>query len=108
MTVTQHEAVDVILRDGSTLRLHEPGDADREALVRFFEGVCPPQLVPGVSREPSGGRASREPVLDPDWVEREDLLASVTEDGVARTVALANYVKAARSKERRGCLRRGR
>ena len=31
--------VDVILRDGSTLRLRAPGEADRQALVRFFEGL---------------------------------------------------------------------
>ena len=30
------EAVDVVLRDGGTLRLRPPGPADREALVAFF------------------------------------------------------------------------
>ena len=38
------EALDVILRDGGTLRLRAPGEADRDALVRFFEGLSPRSL----------------------------------------------------------------
>ena len=38
-TTVAIEAVDVILRDGSTLRLRPPGEADRKPLVEFFEGL---------------------------------------------------------------------
>ena len=36
MAVAQNEAIDVILRDGSTLRLRAPVESDREALLRFY------------------------------------------------------------------------
>ena len=33
--------LDVILRDGQTLRLRAPGVADRDALVAFLEALSP-------------------------------------------------------------------
>src|SRR6187431_297320 len=87
------EALDVILRDGGTLRLRAPREADRDALVRFFEGLSPRSLFLRFHGTPRVDGHLVEPVLDPDWVERGSLLASVTEDGVDRIVALANYVR---------------
>jgi acetate---CoA ligase (ADP-forming) len=91
--VTRHEAVDVILRDGSTLRLREPRAADRDGLVRFFEDLSPRSLYLRFHGTPRVDARLVEPVLEPDWVERGALLASVTEDGEDRIVALANYVR---------------
>ena len=87
------EALDVILRDGGTLRLRAPREADRDALVRFFEDLSPRSLFLRFHGTPRVDEHLAEPVLDPDWVERGSLLASVTEDGVDRIVALANYVR---------------
>ena len=87
------EALDVILRDGGTLRLRSPGEADSDALVRFFEALSPRSLYLRFHGTPRVDEHLVEPVLDPDWIERGALLASVTEDGVDRIVALANYVR---------------
>ena len=87
------QTLDVILRDGRTLRLREPGEADRETLVRFFEALSPHSLYQRFHGTPRVDERLAEPVLDPDWVERGALLASVTEDGAERIVALANYVR---------------
>ena len=93
MIVTRHEAVDVILRDGGTLRLREPEEADRDGLVRFFEALSARSLYLRFHGTPRVDAHLVEPVLEPDWVERGALLASVTEDGEDRIVALANYVR---------------
>jgi acetyl coenzyme A synthetase (ADP forming)-like protein len=93
MTVSQHEAVDVILRDGSTLRLREPGEPDRDGLVRFFEALSERSLYLRFHGIPRVDAHLVEPVLEPDWVECGALLASVAEDGEDRIVALANYVR---------------
>jgi acetyl coenzyme A synthetase (ADP forming)-like protein len=93
MTATWHEAVDVILRDGGTLRLREPRDADRAALVRFFEELSPRSLFLRFHGVPRVDAHLVDPVLEPDWVERGALLASVAENGEDRVVALANYVR---------------
>jgi acetyl coenzyme A synthetase (ADP forming)-like protein len=87
------QSLDVILRDGGTLRLREPSERDREALVCFFEALSPHSLYQRFHGSPRADEHLAEPVLDPDWVERGALLASVTEDGVDRIVALANYVR---------------
>src|SRR6187551_872915 len=93
MTVAQHEAVDVILRDGGTLRLREPGESDRGGLVRFFEELSQRSLFLRFHGIPRVDARLVEPVLDPDWAERGALLAAVAEDGEDRIVALANYVR---------------
>ena len=92
-TAVSADAVDVILRDGSTLRLHPPGVADRQALVRFFEGLSERSLYLRFHGRPTVDERLVEPVLDPDWVDRGALAGSVTEVGADRIVALANYVR---------------
>ena len=76
MTATWHEAVDVILRDGGTLRLREPRNADRDALVRFFEELSPRSLFLRFHGVPRVDSHLVDPVLEPDWDERGALLAS--------------------------------
>ena len=93
MTATSHEAVDVILRDGGTLRLREPSDADRDGLLRFFEELSQRSLFLRFHGIPRVDDHLVDPVLDSDWDERGALLASVAEDGEDTIVALANYVR---------------
>ncbi|MEX2613237.1 MAG: GNAT family N-acetyltransferase [Gaiellaceae bacterium] len=92
-TTVAADAVDVILRDGGTLRLHSPGEADRQALVRFFEGLSERSLYLRFHGRPTVDERLVDPVLDPDWVDRGALAGSVTEGGEDRIVALANYVR---------------
>jgi acetyl coenzyme A synthetase (ADP forming)-like protein len=87
------EAVDVILREGSTLRLRPPEEADRQSLVRFFEGLSERSLYLRFHGVPTVDERLVEPVLDPDWVDRGALTGSVVEEGEERIVALANYVR---------------
>ena len=87
------DAVDVILRDGSTLRLHSPGQADRQALVHFFEALSERSLYLRFHGLPTVDERLVDPVLDPDWVDRGALAGSVIEAGEDRIVALANYVR---------------
>ncbi len=89
------DAVDVILRDGTTLRLRPPHAGDVPALVEFFAALSPNSLYQrfhGFRRiEPS----LVEPLVDPDWLERGALVASLNDDatGVEQIVAAGNYVR---------------
>ena len=82
-------ATDVILRDGSTLRLRPPAAEDAEALLEFFSSLSEHSRYLRFHGFPLLGPKLVEPVLDPDWQERGALLGS--HDG--RIVALANWVR---------------
>jgi acetyl coenzyme A synthetase (ADP forming)-like protein len=90
-TVASHagEITDVILRDGSTLRLRPPDAEDADAVVDFFSGLSEHSLYLRFHGFPALGSKLVEPVLDPDWRERGTLIGSL--DG--RIVALANWVR---------------
>jgi RimJ/RimL family protein N-acetyltransferase len=87
------ETVDVILRDGSTLRLRAPHEYDRQALVRFFEQLSERSLYLRFHGRPTIDERLVDPVVDPDWIDRGALIGTVIESGVERVVALANYVR---------------
>lgn len=82
-------ATDVILRDGSTLRLRPPAAEDADALLEFFSNLSEHSRYLRFHGFPALGPKLVEPVLDPDWQERGALLGS--HDG--RIVALANWVR---------------
>ena len=82
-------ATDVILRDGSTLRLRPPAAEDADALLEFFSNLSEHSRYLRFHGFPALGPKLVEPVLDPDWHERGALLGS--HDG--RIVALANWVR---------------
>ena len=80
---------DVVLKDGSTMRLRAPTREDDGALLGFLQGLSDQSLYQRFHGHPQVGDKLVEPVLDPDWVERGALLGTHEE----RVVALANYVR---------------
>jgi len=86
-------AVDVILRDGSTMRLRAPERDDREALIRFFAQMSDQSLYRRFHGHPLVDAHLVEPDLEPDWSERGSLLGSAAGDDGERVVALASYVR---------------
>jgi acetyl coenzyme A synthetase (ADP forming)-like protein len=87
------ERFDVILRDGSTLRLRPPGAADRDAVVAFFEALSPESLYQRFHGHPAVTPALAERFLDPDWHELGSLIGSIGEGDEERIVALGSYAR---------------
>jgi RimJ/RimL family protein N-acetyltransferase/predicted CoA-binding protein len=93
MTTLDAQPVDVILRDGSTLRLRPPRGSDRDALLAFFTSLSPRSLYLRFHGMPQVDERLVDPVLDPTWVEDGALVGSVSEGGEERIVGIANYVR---------------
>jgi acetyl coenzyme A synthetase (ADP forming)-like protein len=89
MATVAPEATDVILRDGSTLRLRAPVAEDADALLEFFSGLSDQSRYLRFHGFAAVGSMLVEPVLEPDWQERGALLGTL--DG--RVAALANWVR---------------
>jgi acetyl coenzyme A synthetase (ADP forming)-like protein len=87
------DSVDVILRDGSTLRLRPPRREDAASVLGFFEGLSERSLYLRFHGLPVLGPKLVEPLLEPDWNERGALLATFAEDGGERVVALGSYAR---------------
>jgi acetyl coenzyme A synthetase (ADP forming)-like protein len=81
--------VDVILRDGSTLRLQAPSTADVHALVTFFERLSPRSRYLRFHGALTANEKLVQTFVDPDWEARGSLAA--THDG--GIVALASYAR---------------
>ncbi|HKA27285.1 MAG TPA: GNAT family N-acetyltransferase, partial [Gaiellaceae bacterium] len=89
---TDHQAaaaVDVILRDGSTLRLRAPMRGDAGALAEFFNGLSERSFYLRFH----GVRAVDDELirhfLDPDWNDRGVLVGELDD----RIVAVAEYMR---------------
>jgi acetate---CoA ligase (ADP-forming) len=80
---------DVVLRDGSTMRLRPPVAADAADLVALFGGLSDQSLYLRFHGRPTIDDALVTPVLDPDWTERGALVGSSS----GQIVALASYVR---------------
>jgi acetate---CoA ligase (ADP-forming) len=80
---------DVVLRDGSTMRLRPPGREDAHRLLAFFQDLSDRSLYLRFHGHPAVDERLVAPVLDPDWAER-GALVGMSED---RIVAVANYVR---------------
>jgi acetyl coenzyme A synthetase (ADP forming)-like protein len=93
MTPTTIDAVDVILRDGGTMRLEPPAAADADALVDFFAGLSERSLFLRFHGYRRVDPTLVEPLLDPDWFERGALVGRLGVDGDSRVVAVASYVR---------------
>ena len=86
-------AVDVILRDGSTLRLRAPARDDADALVSFFAELSDESLYLRFHGSPPVDAHLVAPDLEPDWAERGALIGAVATDDGERLVALASYAR---------------
>ena len=84
---------DVVLRDGTTLRLRAPALDDAGELLEFMRRLSPDSLYLRFHGTVSVGPRLVEPVLDPDWVERGALIGAVSEADGERIVALGSYVR---------------
>jgi GNAT superfamily N-acetyltransferase len=84
---------DVILRDGSTLRLRPPESRDGDALVGFLSRLSPDSRYLRFHGAVSVGPKLAAPFVDPDWDERGALLATLVDDSEERVVALASYAR---------------
>ncbi|HET7745178.1 MAG TPA: GNAT family N-acetyltransferase [Gaiellaceae bacterium] len=87
------DAVDVILKDGSTLRLRPPLGDDVDGLLAFFAGLSDRSRYLRFHGIRAVDERLVEPVVDPDWVERGALVGTVVDGDGELVVALANYVR---------------
>ena len=87
------DVVDVILRDGETLRLRPPRAADTEEILEFFEALSRRSLYLRFHGFPRLGPELAEQIVDPDWVDRGALVGTSVDEGRERVVAIANYVR---------------
>jgi acetyl coenzyme A synthetase (ADP forming)-like protein len=83
--------VDVILRDGGTLRLRPPRSADTDALTDFLHGLSERSLYLRFHGAPTVRPSLVEPFLDPDWLERGALVGTLAAEDGEQIVALASY-----------------
>ncbi|MGZ4393864.1 MAG: GNAT family N-acetyltransferase [Gaiellaceae bacterium] len=87
------ELRDVILRDGSTLRLRPPHAADAEALLAFFADLSERSRYLRFHGLPELGRGLVEPWVEPNWTDIGALIGSLGDPGEERVVALASYAR---------------
>jgi acetyl coenzyme A synthetase (ADP forming)-like protein len=84
--------LDVILRDGSTLRLRPPGQVDGPALLALFQGLSPESLHLRFHALPAITPQLVSRALEPDWADRGALIGTLAADGRGeRVVAVATY-----------------
>jgi acetyl coenzyme A synthetase (ADP forming)-like protein len=95
MTTTLAPLVeDVVLRDGSTLRLRPPTADDEGALISFFEGLSPESRYLRFHGATMIGHQTVSVSLETNWLSSGSLLGELAgEDGKLRPVALATYVR---------------
>ena len=85
-------AVDVILRDGSTLRLRAPAQDDAGALSSFFAGLSERSFYQRFHGIRSIDEELIAHFLDPDWRDRGVLVGTLADgDRQDRIVAIGEY-----------------
>jgi acetate---CoA ligase (ADP-forming) len=90
-TTFRPELVDVILRDGATLRLRRPTSADVDDLVAFFAGLSTASLRSRFHGARHVDRSLVEHLFDND--DRGALIAVAAEGADERIVAVAEYAR---------------
>ncbi len=89
MSAAVAQPLDVILRDGTTLRLRAPAPDDADALLEFFEGLSQQSLYRRFHGLPRVDEHLVEPLLQADGREAAVLIGSVE----GRVVAVANFAR---------------
>jgi acetyl coenzyme A synthetase (ADP forming)-like protein len=85
---------DVVLRDGSTLRLRPPIAADEENLITFFQGLSSDSRYLRFHGATMIDHTTVAGALETDWERRGSLLGELADaTGAVRPVALATYVR---------------
>src|SRR5690348_93036 len=85
---------DVVLRDGSTLRLRPPTADDEAALIAFFEELSPESRYLRFHGATMIGHQTVSVALETDWPSRGSLVGELADGtGNRRAVALATYVR---------------
>jgi acetate---CoA ligase (ADP-forming) len=87
------ELRDVILRDGTTLRLRPPRVADSEALLAFFAGLSERSRYLRFHGLPELGRGLVDPWVEPNWTDIGALIGTLGDLDEERVVALASYAR---------------
>ena len=87
--VSAHPVADVVLRDGTTMRLRPPASGDAEAVLDFLNGLSDESVYNRFHGHPALDARLVKPMLDPDWTGRGTLVGTQEE----RVVALAGYVR---------------
>ncbi len=82
---------DVILREGTTLRLRAPNRADADAVLAFVNRLSPESRYFRFHGLPPVGPRLVEPFLDPDWDERGALIGTLVATEEERVVALGTW-----------------
>ncbi|HET7130010.1 MAG TPA: GNAT family N-acetyltransferase [Gaiellaceae bacterium] len=85
---------DVVLRDGSTLRLRPPTADDEGALISFFASMSPESRYLRFHGATVIGRQTVSVALETDWASRGSLVGELADDaGHLTAVAVATYVR---------------
>ncbi len=93
LTTAESDSVDVILRDGGTLRLRPPTQADAAALLDFYKALSSQSLHRRFHGFPNLRPQLVESLLEPDWAERGALLGALADEGGERIVAIGDYAR---------------
>src|SRR6478752_2861892 len=89
-----HFVEDVVLRDGSTLRLRAPTATDEATLIDFFQALSSDSRYLRFHGATSIDHATVAGALQTDWESRASLLGELAvPGGIIRPVALATYVR---------------
>jgi acetate---CoA ligase (ADP-forming) len=84
---------DVILRDGRTLRLREPGRDDRGALTAFLGRLSSESLRMRFFATVRPDERLVDPYLDSNWDQRGALMGTLRVGDDERVIALASYAR---------------
>ncbi|MDQ4094912.1 MAG: GNAT family N-acetyltransferase [Actinomycetota bacterium] len=93
-----HREADVVLRDGSTMRIRPTVAADAAGVTRLLEGVSDESLRLRFHGMRHPKETEIESFVEVDYRDRFGLVAEATADGRQSIAALANYVKTAHEK----------
>jgi acetyl coenzyme A synthetase (ADP forming)-like protein len=84
---------DVVLRDGTTMRLRPPMRDDEGRVIAFLEHLSDESRYLRFHGYAKPGPRLVEPMLDPDWLERGALAGTIADEAGERIVALGSYVR---------------